>query len=101
MEHEAGKGEVMETGERLSQALIITRQATESRSPRKTSFNHPAARQQYESALGLSVLDHLQGDRAWERSGVSSSPLSAIGPLKVQAQVHNTLLEEEITFSTT
>src|SRR3977135_1191170 len=62
MEHEASKGEVVESGKRLSQALVVTSQATESRGPCKASFNHPAARQQYESALGLGVLDHLELD---------------------------------------
>ena len=71
MEHEAGKGEVMVTGKRMSQALIVTRQTTESRSPPKASFNHPAARQQYESALGLGALDHLQRDALRASSGLS------------------------------
>ena len=62
MEHEASKGDVMETGKRLSQALVVTSQTSESRGPCKASFNHPAARQQYEAALGLGVLDHRQLD---------------------------------------
>src|SRR5688572_18539875 len=62
MKHETSEGEVMESGKGLSQALIVTRQAPESRSPREAALNHPAARQQYKAALGLGVLDHVQFD---------------------------------------
>jgi hypothetical protein len=43
MEREAGKGEVMEADKRLSQTLVVTRQATESGCPCKASFHHPDA----------------------------------------------------------
>ena len=62
MEHEAGEGEIVEAGKRLSQSLVVTRQTAESRSPREAALHHPTARQQYEAALGLGVLDYVQLD---------------------------------------
>lgn len=61
MEHKASEGDVMEAGRSLGLVLIVARQTTESSGPGKASFNHPAARQ-YETALGLGVLDHFQRD---------------------------------------
>ena len=52
----------MEAGKRSSQSLVVTRKTAESRSPREAVLYHPAARQQYEAALGLGVLDYVQLD---------------------------------------
>src|SRR5882762_2570115 len=59
-EHEASEREVMEGGEGLRESLVVSGQSAEAGSPGEAAFHHPAARQQYEAALGLCVLDHLQ-----------------------------------------
>lgn len=60
MKHEASKGEVVKPGKRLSQALIVAGQSSETRGPGKASLDNPAARQQDKSVFGLGVLDHFQ-----------------------------------------
>ena len=45
-QHQNGKRQIMQTCKRLRQTLIITRQASTSRRPAKTSLHHPTTRQQ-------------------------------------------------------
>jgi hypothetical protein len=52
----------VEGGESLGESLIVSGQPAESRSPGEASLDHPAARQQDETALCLGVFDHLQLD---------------------------------------
>src|ERR1700720_4948246 len=59
-EHEAGEGEVVEGGEGLREAFIVSRQPAESCGPCEAALDDPAAGQQDEAAFCLSVLDHLQ-----------------------------------------
>lgn len=77
MKHEAGKGEVVESSEGLGEPLVITSQAPESTSLGEAAFHHTAWRQQDETALGLSVLDHLQLNAM--RVGVFSRRFTDIG----------------------
>ena len=58
-EHEAGEGEVVEGGESLGEAFVVSSQASESRGPGEASLDDPSARQQDEAPFGLRVLDHL------------------------------------------
>lgn len=60
MKHDTGECEIVESGKRLSQALVVARQTAEWRSPREAAFHHPAARQQYKAAFRLGVLDYVQ-----------------------------------------
>ena len=57
MKHEAGKSEVMESGESLREAFIVSCQTPETCSPGKAAFNHPSTRQQNETAFRLGVLN--------------------------------------------
>ena len=50
----------MQSGQGLSEALIITRQPAKSSRPAKAAFNDPAARQQYKASFGFSMFDHQQ-----------------------------------------
>jgi hypothetical protein len=85
-EHEACEGEVVEGGEGLGEAFVVSGQAAESCGPGEASFDDPSTRQQDEAAFGLRVLDHLQvnavpGGRAV--SGLSGVALVDVGKFHV------------------
>ena len=67
MKHEAGKRKVVESGESLGQTFVASRQASEPCRPCKATFNHPAARQQYEAALRLGMFDYFHLDAMFLR----------------------------------
>ncbi len=49
----------MESGQRVRQAFRVAREAPKARSPCEAALDHPASRQQHETAFGPGVLDHL------------------------------------------
>ena len=62
LEHQAGEGHEVESGQGLGQPLVVADQPAEARRPGEAAFHDPAAGQQHEPPLGLGVLDHLQPD---------------------------------------
>ena len=59
-EHDDGKGQEMQSGQGLWQALIIACQPAKPGRPGKTALDHPAARQEDKALLHIRQLNHLQ-----------------------------------------
>ena len=60
MKHQAGKREVVESGESLGEPFVIACPASEACRPGKATFHNPAPRQQHEATFCFSVFDHFQ-----------------------------------------
>ena len=62
MQHQASKGDEVQSCEDRRQPLVVTRQAAEARGPGEAALDDPALRRQHEAALGLGQLDDFQAD---------------------------------------
>lgn len=60
LEHDDGKDDKTQAGERGRQAFVIAHQTTESSRPGEAAFDHPAARQENEAAFGGREFHDLQ-----------------------------------------
>lgn len=59
-QHQAGKSDKVEAGQRGRQPLVISGQPSEAGGPGKRSFPHPAAGQEHEAPFGLGQFDHFE-----------------------------------------
>ncbi len=55
-----GKGNDMHPGQRLRQAFVVRRQATDAHHPGATPLDHPVTRQYNKAPPGCRQRDHLQ-----------------------------------------
>jgi len=69
------KGHEMQSGQRLRQALVVTRQPAEACHPTKAAFYHPTSWQQDKPMLGRWQFDHLQANALGLRVGGGLLPV--------------------------
>ena len=58
-EHETGEGEVVESGEGVSKAFIVSGQPSEPCGPAEAALDDPSSGQEDEASFGFGVLDHF------------------------------------------
>ena len=83
-EHDPGEGEVMNASQSLGEPFVISGEASKARGPGEASLDHPAARQQNESAFCSCMFDHFQLNAMRRRRilrGFSGVSLIDIGQL--------------------
>src|SRR2546430_14456924 len=67
LEHQAGEGHEVESGQGLGQPLVVADQPAEARRPGEAAFHDPAAGPPHQTPPWPRVLDHPPPDAAWLR----------------------------------
>ena len=66
-QHQAGKGDEVQTGQGFRQSLVVSGEPTKASRPGKKAFCDPSAREQDKTLSGLRSLDHLETNAVSER----------------------------------